>query len=246
MAYVLQDGWLVQATGARRTPLLPIDDVPGTFGGAAQYAAVNALAAAAAARALGASAEAVAERLADFEPRVQNPGRATLLRLDEVMLVVDYAHNPAALATVLRTLHRLWGPQRCIAAVTLPGDRRDDLLVASAEVLADGVTRVVLYDDEDSRGRAVGEVSTLVERAMRARRPQLHAVRAVGYRAAVESALRLAAPGDVILVLYEKLDPMLELLEELGAVPAEEAVVHAERLPAHPAGVTPARAASTR
>jgi cyanophycin synthetase len=168
---------------------------------------------------------------------VDNPGRATLLRLGEVTLFVDYAHNPAALATVLRTLHRLWGPQRCLAAVTLPGDRRDDLLAASAQVLADGVARAVLYDDEDLRGRAPGEVSALVEREMRARRPLLQAVRAPGYRAAVEAALRLAVPGDVILVLYENLAPMLDLLAGLGAVPADSVVVHAERLPAHPARV---------
>ena len=110
-------------------------------------------------------------------------------------LFVDYAHNPAAVAAVLRTLHRLWGPDRCLAAVTLPGDRRDDLLAASAQVLADGVTRAVLYDDEDPRGRAPGEVSALVEREMRARRPKLQAVRADGYRAAVEAALRLADAG---------------------------------------------------
>ena len=234
-AYVLQDGWLVQATGARRTPLLRAADVPGWFGGAAPYAAVNALAAVAAARALGASSEVVAERLAGFEPRVDNPGRATLLRLGEVTLFVDYAHNPAAIAAVLRTLHRLWGPQRCLAVVTLPGDRRDDLLAASAQVLADGVDRAVLYDDADRRGRAAGEVSALVEREMRARRPKLRAVRATGYAAAVQEALRLAVAGDVILVLYEKLDPMLELLTDLGAVPADSAVVHAERLRAHPA-----------
>ena len=246
MAYLLQDGWLVQATGARRTLLVRIGDVPGSFGGAAPYAAVNALAAIAAARALGAPADLVAERLTTFEPRTDNPGRATVLRVGEVTLFVDYAHNPAALATVLRTLHRLWGPQRCLAAVTLPGDRRDDLLAASAQVLADGITRVILYDDEDPRGRAAGEVSALVEREMRARRPQLQATRAVGYRAAVEAALRLAAPGDVVLVLYEKLWPMLALLEELGATPAGEAVVRADRLTAHPARPTPARASTFR
>ncbi|GAA3901281.1 cyanophycin synthetase [Actinoplanes auranticolor] len=233
-AYVLQDGWLVQANGGRRTPLLRVADVPGSFGGAAPYAAVNALAAAAAARALGAALDVVAERLAAFEPRVDNPGRATLLRLGDVTLFVDYAHNPAAIATVLRTLHRLWGPQRCVAAVTLPGDRRDDLLAASAQVLADGVTRAVLYDDEDPRGRAPGEVSALVEREMRGRRPLIQAVRAPGYQAGVEAALRLAVAGDVILVLYEKLEPMLHHLEGLGAVPADSAVVHAERLSAHP------------
>ncbi len=245
-AYVLQDGWLVQATGGRRTLLLRAADVPGSYGGAAPYAAVNALAAAAAARALGASPDVVAERLADFEPRVDNPGRGTLLRLGEVNLFVDYAHNPAAIAAVLRTLHRLWGPQRCLAVVTLPGDRRDDLLAASAQVLADGVTRAVLYDDEDPRGRAPGEVSALVEREMRGRRPRLRAVRVSGYRAAVEAALELAQPGDVVLVLYENLTPMLDLLTGLGAVPAESAVVHAGRLPAHPARTTDAGLGAAR
>ncbi|MET0418837.1 MAG: cyanophycin synthetase, partial [Actinoplanes sp.] len=161
---------------------------------------------------------AVVRRLLDFDPPVDNPGRATLLRLGDVSIFVDYAHNPAALAATLRTLHRLWGPDRCVAVVTLPGDRRDDLLTACAQVVADGVTRAVLHDDEDPRGRGPAEVSTLVEREMRVRRPGLRAVRAGGYRDAVGAALKLARPGDVVLVLYEKLEPMLTLLGELGAV----------------------------
>jgi cyanophycin synthetase len=213
----------VQATGGRRTPLLRLADLPGAYGGAAPHAAANALAAVAAARALGAGHDAVVRRLADFDPPVDNPGRATLLRLGDVALFVDYAHNPAALAATLRTLHRLWGPDRCVAAVTLPGDRRDDLLTACAQVVADGVTRAVLYDDEDPRGRGPAEVSALVEREMRARRPTLCAVRADGYRDAVTAALRLARPGEVVLVLYEKLAPVLTLLAELGAVPGAPA-----------------------
>ncbi|WP_067502772.1 cyanophycin synthetase [Actinoplanes sp. TFC3] len=220
-AYLLLDGWLVQATGARRTPLLRVADLPGTFAGAAPYVAFNALAAIAAARAMGAPAHMVTERLSEFEPRVHNPGRGTMLKLGEVTLFVDYAHNPAALAAVLRTLHRLYGPERCVALVTLPGDRRDDLLTACAQVLADGVTRAVLHDDEDPRGRAPGEVSALVEREMRGRRPGLRSVRTDGYPAAVDEALRMAAPGDVVLVLYESLTPMLRHLESLGAVPVD-------------------------
>jgi cyanophycin synthetase len=220
-AYLAEGGWLVQAVGARRNPVLRIADLPGAFGGAAGFTAANALAAVAAARALGASHEVVQERLADFTPRRDNPGRGTLLRLGDVHLFVDYAHNPAALAAVTRTLHRLWGPDRCVAAVTLPGDRRDDLLAASAQVIADGVTRVVLYDDEDPRGRAPGEVSALVAREVRARRPQIRSERAVGLRDAVGAALRLAVPGDVVLVLYEKVDVVLAMLDAMGAVPAE-------------------------
>jgi cyanophycin synthetase len=238
-AYLLADGWLVQATGARRTPLLRVAELPGAYGGAAPHAAANALAAAAAARALGAGQDAVVRRLASFDPPVDNPGRATLLRLGDVAVFVDYAHNPAALAATLRTLHRLWGPDRCVAAVTLPGDRRDDLLAACAQVVADAVTRAVLYDDEEPRGREPAEVSTLVEREMRARRPALCAVRADGYRDAVTAALKLARPGDVVLLLYEKLEPVLALLAELGAVPGGPS-----RGPVLPVGPAPSATAS--
>ncbi|MFI5937143.1 cyanophycin synthetase [Actinoplanes sp. NPDC051494] len=224
-AYVQDDGWLVQATGARRTPLLRVTDLPGAYGGAAPYVTANALAALAAARVMGTPADVATTRLTEFEPRVHNPGRGTALRLGEVTLFVDYAHNPAALAAVLRTLHRLYGPDRCVALVTLPGDRRDDLLAACAQVLADGVTRAVLHDDEDLRGREPGEVSALVEREMRGRRPGLRPVRAGGYRDAVAEALTMAAPGDVVLVLYENLTPMLRHLESLGAIPAAQAPI---------------------
>ncbi|MEU8813116.1 cyanophycin synthetase [Actinoplanes sp. NPDC048796] len=224
-AYLLQDGWLTQATGARRTPLMRMAELPGAYGGAAPHVVANALAAIATARALGAGQEDVVRRLTEFRWTVDNPGRATLLRLGDVSVFVDYAHNPAALAATLRTLHKLWGPDRCVVALTLPGDRRDDLLAGSAQVVADGVTRAVLYEDEDPGGRAPGEVSELVEREMRARRPQLTAVRARGYEEAVPAALRLARAGDVVLVIYEKLDPVLDLLARLGALPAGEAPV---------------------
>ncbi|WP_430780174.1 cyanophycin synthetase [Actinoplanes sp. G11-F43] len=230
-AYVLHDGWLVQATGARRTPLTRLAEVPGAYGGAALHVAANTLAAIAAARALGARPERLADRLAEFDPATGNPGRGTLFRLGDVSLYVDYAHNPAALATTLRTLHRVWGPERCVAAVTLPGDRRADLLAASAQVLADGLTRVVLYEDEDRRGREPGEVAGLVEREMRARRPQLTAVRADGFRDAVTRALDLAAPGEVVLVIYESWGPMRSYLTGLGAVPAGTVPVTAGRAP---------------
>ncbi|SDT79529.1 cyanophycin synthetase [Actinoplanes derwentensis] len=226
-AYLLHDGWLVQATGARRTPLLRLAEVPGAYGGAALHVAANTLAAIAAARALGARPETLADRLAEFDPAADNPGRGTLFRLGDVSLYLDYAHNPAALATTLRTLHRLWGPDRCVGAVTLPGDRRADLLAASAQVLADGLTRVVLYEDEDLRGRPRGEVSGLVEREMRARRPRLTAVRTEGFRAALTSALEMAEPGDVVLVIYESWGPLRSFLAGLGAVPAAGVPVHA-------------------
>jgi cyanophycin synthetase len=71
---------------------------------------------------------------------------------------------------------------------------------------------------------------------MRARRPKLLSLRAGDWREAVSEALRLARPGDVVLVLYEHLSPVLDLLAELGAVRGGDTPVPAGmRLPQTPA-----------
>ncbi|SDZ29514.1 cyanophycin synthetase [Micromonospora pattaloongensis] len=218
-AYLLRDGWLVEANGRDRTPLLPAAELPGSFDGRVTYMVENALAAAAAARALGVSPDAVAHRLATFEPVRANPGRGMLWRLGEVNVFVDYAHNPGAIAAVTRSLHELWGPDRCVAIVTLPGDRRDDLLAQSARILADGFTRVVVYEDTDLRGRVSGEMPALLCRELIARRPELRCEQTTDASTALRQGLKLAAPGEVVLLLYEKLSDVVPLLEEAGATP---------------------------
>jgi cyanophycin synthetase len=131
-------------------------------------------------------------------------------------LLVDYAHNPAAIAAVADLLHRMWGPEHTIAAVTLPGDRRDDLLTDSARVVADRFHRVVLYEDVDLRGRAAGEVPDLVRSEIAARRPAAPVTVVRTVDEAVPAALAMAGPGDVVLVLHETVEPVLALLDTLG------------------------------
>ncbi|MEV1289116.1 cyanophycin synthetase [Micromonospora sp. NPDC049679] len=220
-AYLLTDDWLVEAVDGRRTPLLAAADLPGNFAGRASYVVQNALAAVAAARALGATPEQVGRRLTTFEPVRDNPGRGMLWRHGDVDLFVDYAHNPAAIAAVTRSLHQLWGADRSVAVVTLPGDRRDDLLAQSARILADGFSRVVLYEDTDLRGRTPGELPALLCREIVARRPQVRCEQTGDASTALRQALKLAGAGEVVLVLYEKLEDVVAVLEDLGAVPAE-------------------------
>jgi cyanophycin synthetase len=221
-AFVRDRDRLVEMAGERRTSLLAVAELPGGFAGVAEYLVANALAAAAAARALGVPAVEVAQRLGSFDPAEGNPGRGLLLQCGAVQVLVDYAHNPAAIAAVTATMHRTWGPERCVAAVTLPGDRRDDLLIESARVVADGFGRVVLYPDTDLRGRQPGELPELLCREVLLRRPDIRCEQAVDVAEALDRALTMARPGDVVLLLYEKLDPVLTLLRSRGATPARE------------------------
>jgi cyanophycin synthetase len=234
-AHVLADDFLLELAGGRETRLLPAADVPGGFAGAAHFAAANTLAAASAARALGLSVAEVRAGLGTFDAAHGNPGRGQLFELDGVHLLVDYAHNPAAIAAVGDLLRSVWGAERAVAAVTLPGDRRDDLITDCARVVADCFGRAVLYEDVDKRGRTPGELAELVRTEIAARRPGMMLATVRTVQEAIPAALAMANPGDVMLVLYEQIEPVLAVLDALGAREVTDVRALA---PADPIGVS--------
>jgi cyanophycin synthetase len=216
----LRHGQLVETRGAQETLLLDVADLPGSFDGSASFLVANALAAAAACRALGVSVKDVKRALTTFTPPEANPGRGNIFQLAGSPVVLDYGHNAAALAAMGRLLHEAW-PGDPVAAITLPGDRRDDLVTETAAAVAAWFGRVVLYEDADLRGRSPGEMTRLITAALQQGRPGVTIVTAPGPSEALHSALALTSgPADPVLFIYEKLEPVLALLGSLGAVPA--------------------------
>jgi cyanophycin synthetase len=215
----LRDGRLIEARGAEETALLAVAELPGSFGGSASHLIANALAACAACRTLGVSVKDIRRALATFTPHEANPGRGNVFEVEGRPVVVDYAHNAAAIAAMGQLVHQAWEGDP-VAVVTLPGDRRDDLLAETAATVATWFGRVVVYEDTDLRGRRPGEMTALITAALAAERPGITIVTASGPEDALRSALRLAGPGDPVLFLYEKLAMAAGALAMLGAVSA--------------------------
>jgi cyanophycin synthetase len=142
--YEVVDGQLTETVGGEERPVLAVASLPGAFGGRAAHVVANALAAVAACRGLGVSVADIARGLAAFSPPADNPGRATFFRAGTSPVVVDYGHNAAALEATGRFLREVFGTSP-VAAVTLPGDRQDELLVQTAQAIAAWFGPVVLY-----------------------------------------------------------------------------------------------------
>ena len=216
VAYLLDDGELVEAEGATRCTLASGPGIPQCWDGEAGFMVANVLAAVAAARALGTTAQQISDALAAFEPSRANPGRLDVLTAGEVPVVLDYAHNPAALAAVGGFVAARWG-RDSVAVLTLPGDRTDALVAESAHAVARAFDRVVIYEDVDLRGREPGQMTRLISSALTEVRPEIRCEPAASMEEAVTLGLALAAPADPVLVVYEKLEPVLALLGRLGA-----------------------------
>ena len=98
--------WSWTADGAH--PLVAVADVPATLGGVARHNVANALAAAAGARAMGATRAEVAAGLRGFRTTAdQAPGRLNLYTDGRRTVIVDFAHNEAGLAVALDTARGL-------------------------------------------------------------------------------------------------------------------------------------------
>jgi cyanophycin synthetase len=222
LAYEIRDGELAEIEGGRTRPLIPLAELPGAFGGAAAHLVANALAAAAACRAAGFSAKDIRRGLATFTPAEANPGRGNVYRAgDDQPVIVDYGHNAAALDATGAMITKVWGGEPA-AAVTLPGDRRDDLVTETAEAIAAWFGKVVIYEDSDKRGRRPGEMQELIAAAMRRVRPDIGCELAVGPEQALRHALALA-DGAPILFLYEKLAAARAAVASVGAEPWPDA-----------------------
>jgi len=217
LCYEVIDGQLTETGHGEQRPLLPVSELPGAFDGRARHVVANALAAVAAGRAAGVSAKDIRRALAAFAPEVANPGRGNVFRAGNSPVIVDYGHNAAALEATGQFITDVFGGEP-VAAVTLPGDRRDDLLAQSAEAIAARFGAVVLYEDSDKRGRAQGEMHALIGSALRQARPGIRCEDAENPADALRAALEIA-DGNPVLFLYEKLGLAYDALTAAGAVP---------------------------
>jgi cyanophycin synthetase len=221
IGYQLRDGQLIELEGARERALLGVAELPGAFGGLAPHLVANALAAIAACRAAGVSAKDIRRALTTFTPEESNPGRGQVYLAADSPVIVDYGHNAAALDATGRMISDVWGGEPA-AAITLPGDRRDDLVIKAAEAIAAWFGRVVVYEDADKRGRVPGEMTGLITTAMRRARPDITCAAADGPRSALRTAVTMAA-GNPVLFLYEKLAAAADAIDAIGGQPWPQA-----------------------
>ena len=162
----IENDTFVIRRGKLRIPVVPVRDVPLMMGGAARYQRANILAAIASAYVQGVRYDDIRAGLLSFFPSPSmTPGRLNLIRLGEARLLVDYAHNPAAVQGLMELVHGLPARRR-IGVLAAPGDRRDEDIRAVGR-LAAGLDHVIVKEDDDTRGRAPGATAALVIEGLR-------------------------------------------------------------------------------
>ncbi|HZZ26731.1 MAG TPA: cyanophycin synthetase [Pirellulales bacterium] len=209
-AVSVHDGIIVLTEGNHEIPLMPIDRVPLTHGGRAGFQVENTLAAVGAAWSLGFTREIIRAGLETFAAGLEYvPGRFNLLEVNGAAVVVDYGHNPSSLMAILDVL-KVFPHQNRIAVYTAAGDRRDVDMVRQGELLGEAFDRVILYEDHYVRGRTPGEIMTRFREGLsRAQRVE-HIEEVFGAIKAIEAALSVLQPGDLLLLQADTVDETVD------------------------------------
>jgi UDP-N-acetylmuramyl tripeptide synthase len=216
---VLDGDRLVLIARGARTELASVAAMPFALGGAARYNVANALAAGAAALALGIGHDAIRRALERFgRSPADNPGRANQIELGGVHIFLDYVHNPHGMTALAAALER-YPSRRRLVLLGQAGDRDDAAIRELARAaLALHPDRIVLKEmDAYLRGRAPGEVSRVMAAALVEAGVSPEAiVTAPGEVDAVRAALAWAEAGDLLVLgIHQDRRAVMALLDAL-------------------------------
>jgi cyanophycin synthetase len=235
-AVVLEEGlngpMLVLYQGEEQIPLLWARQIPATVDGRAVHHIQNAMIAAAIASGLGVSVDDLREGLRTFTTDFfQTPGRLSFYNEHPFRVLLDYAHNAAAMEVVARTVRELAVYGRRIGVLAIPGDRRDEDVRALAAAAAPGFDYVLLKEDDDTRGRPRGETAALLrEGLLEAGFPAERICDEVCLEEeATLKALQMARAGDLVVIFGDKLQRVWDLIVSFKSqAPERDAQVRKE------------------
>ncbi len=205
--------------------------LPSTFGGRATMNVANAMAAAAAAFAAGASLHDIRQGLRSFTTNYYlSPGRLNEVAVEGRTVIVDYCHNAPGMrmlgdfvdktGAMLEVTNELGHASR-IGVIATAGDRRDDDMRELGAIAAAHFDVVIVREDKSLRGRRRGEVAGLVAEGVRAvmgregiRCKQLETV--LDELQATRHAITISNPGDLIVICVDQHASVMAELETYG------------------------------
>jgi cyanophycin synthetase len=186
-AFVLEEGMnghmITIYDNEAHTPLLWTHLIPATIEGRAMHNVQNAMFAAALAYNMGKSIEDIRHGLRTFDSTFfQAPGRMNIYDEHPFKVILDYAHNPAAVTAMCNLVDRFEPDGRRILVLAAPGDRRDEDIREIAAIAAGHFDHFICRCDDNRRGRGPDEADPGARRQYQAKLETDHLLQFRGER----------------------------------------------------------------
>jgi cyanophycin synthetase len=219
-AAVLLDDVLLLHHAKRWHELVAVAEVPIAMNGAARHNIANALFAASLGMHLGAPLDAIQRGLRLFGTHPgDTAGRFERFAIGGATVIVDFAHNPAAVEALIASTAAMPATRRAIALGT-GGNREDHAIRTMARTVAAHASfdRIVAKDmPRYRRGRAEGEMpAILLDELRQAGVPDERLSAALDDHDATDQLIAWMQPGDLVLLTVH--DDRAAIMARLSAL----------------------------
>ncbi len=207
----LRDNSIVIKRGAQDLPAINLNSIPATFNGRAMFNVANAMVAALAAHLSSVNIHDIRTGLKTFETGFYlSPGRLNMEEVGDFHALLDYAHNTAAYRNVAAFIKKLHVERR-VGVVAGPGDRRDIDIDTMGRIAGEAFDKLIIKEDDDRRGREIGETAELMKRGAMAAGLAAEAIEIITNEVeAVDHALRNARKGDLVVITADNIKRTFE------------------------------------
>jgi len=206
-AFVLEQGMnghmITIYDNEMHTPLVWTHLIPATVEGRALHNVQNAMFAAALAYNMGISLEDIRQGLRTFDSTFfQAPGRMNIYDEHPFRVILDYAHNPAAVKAMCGLVDRFKAKGKRIVVLSAPGDRRDEDIRQIAEIASSHFDHFIC--DDNRRGRGKDEIAVMLKNRLLEKGVSADRIEVIPDEQEANSrALEMAEPNDLILMLAD-------------------------------------------
>ncbi|MCQ2018808.1 cyanophycin synthetase [Clostridium butyricum] len=212
IAVFIEDNNICVINNHRKYLIMSIDELPISYNGILTYNIENAMAACATLVGLNIDYCMISKGFSDFMPCDDNEGRFNMFEYYGRKVILDYGHNIEGYKAVLSCINKLKTKNRLIGVVGVPGDRQDNVIKEIGEICCEYLDEIIIKEDEDRRGRSIGEVSQLLKISMLKNSNKKNVKVYLDEVDALEYAIKISKKDDIIIVFYENIEPLLNYI----------------------------------
>ncbi|MGG7076347.1 cyanophycin synthetase [Clostridium sardiniense] len=209
-AVFIDDGILCVVNNNKKYNVLKVDDIPITLNGSLIFNVENALAACAALVGVGIDYCMIARGFNKFKLDYEhNAGRFNIYKLNGRTIILDYGHNVDGFRAIFESLKSM-NFNKLIGVIGIPGDRNDEMAIDIGKISDKNLDFIIIKEDIDKRGRKPGEIANLIENGISDKNKYKIILEEPE---ALKEAIRISEEGDVIVVFFEELQPLMKVVE---------------------------------
>lgn len=207
-------GNVVIRDGDKTIAVEHVENIPVTIQGKAGFMIENVLPVALAGYVLKFPLEKIRKALTSFYLTAeQAPGRLNITKIDNINVMVDYAHNPHSIKAFSEFMNNI--KEYKTGIITGVGDRRDEDIEEVGRLAATIYNEVIIRIDEDTRGRNPEEIISLIKRGIQSIKPELSCRVIPDIKDALLYALQHSAPESYIILNADSVQKTLDIVKEI-------------------------------